>query len=113
MRREQRRQEQKVPTVEDVVAQLQLEPPRRPLDEQIGVAGETFYAKGIKRVFAAAGVPITRAGSTLDSLECVLVPEPWNPHDSNAVAIAIGGHQVGHLPADLAIDYSEPLLELA
>lgn len=112
-RRVQRRQAQKVPTVADVVAELQHEPPRSPLDEQVEVAGETFHAKGIKRVFAEAGVPILQQGSTIDGLECILVPEPWNPHDRNAVAVAIGQHQVGYLPADLAIDYCEPLMELA
>lgn len=49
----------------------------------------------------------------MDSVECILVPEPWNPHDQNAVAVAVGKHQVGHLPAELAIDYSAALLVLA
>ncbi|MGH1564571.1 HIRAN domain-containing protein [Mumia sp. DW29H23] len=44
---------------------------------------------------------------------CVLVPEPWNPHDRNAVAVAIDGHQVGHLPATLAQDYADPLAAVA
>ena len=96
-----------------MVAQFQLEAPRHPLDEQVEVAGETFHVKGIKRVYAEMGMPITSAGATIDEVQCVLVPEPWNPHDSNAVAVAIGAHQVGYIPADMADDYSEPLLELA
>lgn len=40
------------------------------------VAGETFYVKGIKKVFRENGVPITSAGSTLEQVECVLIPEP-------------------------------------
>ena len=59
------------------------------------------------------GMPITSAGATIDEIQCVLVPEPWNPHDSNAVAVAVGSHHVGYIPADMAEDYSEPLLELA
>jgi hypothetical protein len=101
------------PTVSAMIADLQLERPRQPLDEQVEVAGETFHVKGIKRVFADAGLPILSKGSTLDSVECILVPEPWNPHDQNAVAVAVGNHQVGHLPAELAIDYSAALLVLA
>jgi hypothetical protein len=68
--------------------------------------GETYNAKGIKKVFADAGRPITAGGSTLDDETCILVPEPWNPHDPNAVAVAVGRHQVGHLPKKLAIDYA-------
>lgn len=101
------------PTISAMLSDLQLEKPRHPLDEQVEVAGETFHVKGIKRVFAEAGLPISRKGSTLDSIECILVPEPWNPHDQNAVAVAVGNHQVGYLPADLAIDYSAALLVLA
>jgi hypothetical protein len=37
------------------------------------------------------------------------VPEPWNPHDSNAVAVVVGDQHVGYLPAELAADYAVPL----
>jgi hypothetical protein len=46
-------------------------------------------------------------------LQCALVPERWNEHDANAVAVLIQGHHVGYLPADLARDYSPPLLARA
>jgi hypothetical protein len=42
-----------------------------------------------------------------------LVPEPWNPHDSNAVAVAAGTNHVGYLPSEMAEIYAEPLLHLA
>ena len=102
-----------IPSLADFVATARLEPPRQPLDEQVEVAGETYYSKGIKGVFREAGMPITENGNTIQDLQCILVPEPWNPHDPNAVAVMIGQHQVGHLPADLACDYAEPLAELA
>jgi hypothetical protein len=101
------------PSVEEIVARLTHEAPRHPLDEQVEVVGETYNAKGIKKVFADAGRPITAGGSTLEEETCVLVPEPWNPHDPNAVAVAVGRHQVGHLPKELAIDYARGLGALA
>lgn len=103
----------KQPSVEQVAAEMRLEEPRHPLDEQVEVPNEQYHVKGIRRVFRDGGLPITAKGSTLDDLVCVLVPEPWNPHDPNAVAVLVGGHQIGHLPADLAEDYSPPLLRIA
>ena len=106
-------QEQQVPSLAEMVTRLQLEPPRHPLDEQVEVVGETYHVKGIKRVFGELGMPITDGGSTLERLECILVPEPWNPHDPNAVAVMVGTHQVGHIPADLAEEYAPGLGALA
>lgn len=101
------------PSVEEMVARLTHEAPRHPLDEQVEVVGETYNAKGIKKVFADASRRITAGGTTIDDEMCILVPEPWNPHDPNAVAVAVGRHQVGHLPKDLAIDYARGLGALA
>lgn len=101
------------PTIESALDECLLEPPRHPLEEQIEVAGETFHTKGIRRVFADASMPITSRGNELAELQCVLVPEPWNPHDRNAIAIMIGRHQVGYLPAECAEEYVEPLGILA
>jgi len=101
------------PTVEEILAGCRHEDPRYPLEEQVEVAGETHYAKGIKRVFADHGVPIGPSGSTLEDLTCVLVPNPWNPHDPNAIAVCVSGHQVGHLPAEMCPEYSPLLLALA
>ena len=92
---------------------MRLEVPRHPLDEQVELTGETFQIKGIKKVFREHRMPIHDGGSTLEDLQCVLAPEPWNPHDPNAVAVMIDGHQVGYLPADLACDYARPLAQLA
>ena len=85
---------------------MQLEAPRHPLGEQIEVAGETHHIKDIKRVYEGIGLPITSAGATIDEIECVLVPEPWNPHDSNAVAVAVGTNHVGYLPGEMAENYA-------
>ena len=100
-------------TVQDAVRQFTLESPRFPLDEQVEVVGETYHVKGLKRVYADRGVPITDRGCSIDDAHCILVPEPWNPHDTNAVAVLVGEHQVGYLPAELAVTYAEALGRLA
>jgi hypothetical protein len=40
-----------------------------------------------------------------------LTPEPWNPHDQNAVAIWDAGHRhhIGYVPRDLAPDIAARL----
>ena len=102
-----------LPTLAELVSRARLEPPRNPLDEQVEVVGETYHIKGIKKVFREHGLPVQSGGSTLDDLQCILAPEPWNPHDPNAVAVMIGLQQVGYLPAELAREYARPLGRLA
>lgn len=58
-------------------------------------------------------MPITAAGCTLESEECFLVPEPWNEHDPNAVAVMVRTFHVGHLPAALARRYHGRLIPYA
>jgi len=103
----------RAPTLQELVAGARLESPRHPLDEQVEVVGETYHVKGIKEVFRAANRAIPPSGATLEEIQCILAPEPWNPYDSNAVAVMIGVHQVGHLRAELAHDYARPLGDLA
>ncbi len=97
----------------DIVAAAKLEEPRYPLDEQIEVVGETYRAKDIRRVFKEAGMPITDRGVTLNMISCILVPEPWNEHDPNAVAVMVGQHHVGYLAAELAVTYTDGLQRIA
>ncbi|BBY12132.1 hypothetical protein MMARJ_28720 [Mycobacterium marseillense] len=97
----------------DVVTAATLEEPRYPLEEQVEVVGETYRAKDIRRVFQEAGMPITESGVTLKSVRCILVPEPWNEHDPNAVAVMVGQNHVGYLAADLAASYTDGLLRIA
>ena len=84
-----------------------------PLHEQIEVVGEQFYPKEIRKLFRECGMPITAAGCTLESEMCFLVPEPWNPHDPNAVAVMVRTFHVGHLPAALARRYHGHLIPYA
>lgn len=103
----------KAPSIAQMLDELALEPLRTPLDEQVEVVGETFNIAGIKRVFRGRGLPIPTVGIEISEAVCVLIPEPWNPHDPNAVAVAVDGLQVGHLPAELAEEYAGPLAEIA
>ncbi len=112
-RRKPNRPASMTPSLAELVRTMQLEPPRRPLDEQIEVAGETHHIRDIKRVYSDYGMPITPTGPTLEFVACTLVPEPWNPHDANAVGVLIGENLVGYVPADLAEEYAEPLNDLA
>ena len=97
----------------DLVASATLEDPRYPLEEQIEVVGETYRIKEIRSVFKEARMPITDSGVTLNSLRCILVPEPWNEQDPNAVAVMVGLNHVGYLAADLAPFYTDGLQRLA
>lgn len=97
----------------ELVAAARLEDPRYPLEEQVEVVGETYRIKDIRRVFKEAGMPITESGVTLESLRCILVPEPWSEHDPNAVAVMVGLNHVGYLAAELAIWYTDGLQRLA
>jgi hypothetical protein len=101
------------PSIAQMLNELRLEPVRDPLDEQVEVVGETYNVAGIKKVFRARGLPIPTAGIEINDAGCVLIPEPWNPHDANAVAVVIDGNQVGYLPAELAKHYAAPLGKIA
>jgi hypothetical protein len=83
------------------------------LEEQIEVSGEQHHIKAIKAVFKGAGLSITQDGVTLEEVPTYLCPEPSNSYDKDAVMVMVGIHLVGYVPAELARDYSPPLLELA
>jgi hypothetical protein len=68
------------------------------------VVGESHYQDALAKI---AG-PKTSAGVDL-AVRARLVPEPDNPHDSNAVAIYVQGLKVGHLPRDMAAEWVETL----
>ncbi len=97
----------------ELVQSMQVMQPVEPLDDQIEVAGETHYIRNIKAVFREAGRAITSGGTTLREVPAVLVPEPWNEHDENAVAVMIGTRHVGYLPQGDALEYSRVLVPLA
>lgn len=68
--------------------------------ELVNVAGESYYQDALRALTAAAGGEEVRQDT-----EAVLVPEPANPHDPNAVRVEIEGHLVGYLPRADAVAY--------
>jgi hypothetical protein len=71
------------------------------------VVGEAQYQGVLERLAGgrsdlSANVPVS----------CVLLPEPHNPHDANAVAIQVDGATVGYLPRKDAAAFS-PCLRAA
>lgn len=86
-------------------------------EEQYEIAGEAYRSSAIARVFKARGQAIAggtgaKRGTELHDLRCVLVPEPWNQYDENAVAVVVEDQHVGYLEAGVAEDYS-PVLRAA
>ena len=73
------------------------------------VAGEYYYAKAWRPFFPrklpAAGVELTE--------QALLIREPNNRHDRNAVRVEVRGQHVGHLPAEDAARYRTALDQLA
>jgi hypothetical protein len=75
-----------------------------PGDEDLEVVGESYYQDALWTI----------CGGTIgDRVRCditaVLVPEPDNPYDANAVAVHIDGQLVGHLGRDDAVRYGRGL----
>lgn len=62
------------------------------------VEGESYRREQIARVFRGLGRP--EGGVTMQT--AVLVPEPKNPYDANAVKVMVLGEHVGYVPKDAA-----------
>lgn len=67
---------------------------------RVEVAGEASYRDAIQRV---CGGP-SRDGVEFDC-DAILVPEPGNPYDPNAIMVMVGDELVGYLPRRSAIAY--------
>jgi hypothetical protein len=61
---------------------------------EVQVAGESFHEDAIRAA--------DEGGSHGSPLVAVLVPDPGNPYDSNAVAVHVNGQHVGFLPREIA-----------
>ena len=72
----------------------------------VNAAGESHYQEALREIAGPA------AEIAVDT-EALLVPEPSNPHDPNAVMVQIDGKLVGYLPRDEAVAYGPTLQELA
>jgi len=69
--------------------------------ELVNVAGESHYQEALRDLTGTDGVSEVR-----QEAEAVLVHEPSNPHDPNAVMIKIDGRLVGYLPRAAAVAYA-------
>jgi HIRAN domain len=76
------------------------EPVMFPGGNQIRVVGESYYEDNLDQVCGGR----TDEGHDYDCM-AVLVAEPTNPYDPNAVAVYVDGRMVGHLPRDAAKAY--------
>ena len=50
----------------------------------VKVSGTTFRRESVK--------------AAIDKKDVVIVPEPENPHDANALRVEVGGFHVGYIP---------------
>ena len=76
----------------------------------IEVAGESYRRAEIAAAFR--GLPVQLPNGHEIEESAVLVPDPHNPFDSNAVAVYLRGQHVGYLPASDAVHWHRSLLDL-
>ena len=77
-------------------------------NELVNVAGESHYQEALRALTGSDGSEPVRIEA-----EAVLVPEPENPHDPNAVMVQIRERLVGYLPRDAAVAYAPMLRSVA
>jgi hypothetical protein len=70
--------------------------------EQLEVVGESFHQSNLERTVRKHG----------RSVEAILMPEPHNEYDANAVAILVDDLIVGHLPREVAANYQGAITQL-
>lgn len=76
---------------------------------QVEVVGESHYEAALRSLFPAE--LRSGEGHSVDTT-AILVPEPKNMYDPNAVAVVVDGKQVGYLAREDAARYSRLLIEL-
>ncbi len=76
-------------------------------EEEQEVRGESHYQDALAEVSNLADGVVRRR-----DVVAVLVPEPRNPHDSNAVRVEVFGRLVGRIPREDAAEMSPILLAL-
>ena len=69
-------------------------------DDDLEVVGESNYQDALWRICGAR-----RGDRVRHPINGVLVPEPLNPHDANAVAVYVDGHLIGYLDRGTAVQY--------
>jgi hypothetical protein len=72
------------------------------------VVGESFYGKDFKKLETF----IKQVDPGEDEVVCILVADPQNKHDKNAVRVMAGDLQLGHLPRETAAEVQSEIIEL-
>jgi hypothetical protein len=75
-----------------------------PGEDDLEVAGDVSYQEILWSLCGGHRAEPVRHG-----VVAVLVPEPENPHDANAIAVRIDGRIAGYLPRDVAARYRNGL----
>lgn len=73
----------------------------------IEVVGESYYQDALWHAVGGRTSEYLRV-----TTEAVLVPEPDNPHDQNAISVWISGMRVGYFSREDAAEYRAGLLAL-
>ena len=76
-------------------------------DEDLEIVGEANYQEALWAICRGAVGDRIR-----HRIVAVVVPEPQNPHDENAISIQIDGQLVGYLAHDVAVRYGPGLKDL-
>lgn len=71
------------------------------------VVGESFYGKDFKRLESY----IKQVDPGEDEVVCILVANPQNKHDKNAVRVMAGDLQLGHLPREIAAEVQSEIID--
>lgn len=69
-------------------------------DELVAAVGEASYQPALRHICGSDRWEDIRC-----EVRAVLVPEPANEYDPNAVMVQVDGHHVGYLSRDDALDY--------
>lgn len=97
---------------------LHAEPRRSPCDTRLELVGVGACIDGVEQVFdehfhGQRVKRITKAGRSLEDLDCVLLPESGTEGNALGIAVLVGSHLVGHLSAKDAAAYHSHLARLA
>jgi hypothetical protein len=76
-------------------------------DEDLEIVGEANYQSALWAICGGSVGERVR-----HRVVAVLIPEPQNPHDENAISIQIDGQLVGYVARDLAVRYGPGLKDL-
>ena len=72
------------------------------------VSGESFFEKQFKKLEKY----IKQVDPGEDEVVCLLVPNPNNKHDKNAVQVMAGDLQLGHLPRETAAQLQQEIIAM-